>query len=238
MQIKLDAHTHTLASGHAFSTILENAQVAAQRGMSLLAITEHAPCMSDAPPMTYFNNYRRLDQELYGVEMLYGVEVDITDFDGNVSMNQRMLDKMDIGIVSFHETICTAGSRAENTRAFLGAIQTPGVSIIGHPDDERIPLDYEALVLEAKRVGVLIEVNNSSLDPTHHRQNTWENYRTILALCERYGAMVALGSDAHFAPAVGTFDRALALLEEVNFPEELVVNTDPERFKEMLRKRK
>jgi len=238
MQIKLDAHTHTLASGHAYSTILENVQAAAQKGLSLLAITEHAPCMSDAPPMTYFNNYRRLDKVICGVEMLYGVEVDITDFDGNLSMEQRMLDKMDVGIVSFHETICLAGSRAENTRAFLGAMQVPGISIIGHPDDGRIPLDYEALVLEAKRVGVLFEVNNSSLDPSHHRQNAWENYRILLALCERHGAMVVLGSDAHFAPAVGSFDRALALLEEVKFPEELVINTDPEGFKKMLRKRK
>jgi putative hydrolase len=170
--------------------------------------------------------------------MLYGVEADITDFEGNLSMEQWMLDKMDIGIASFHETVCLAGSREENTRAFLQAMQTPGVSIIGHPDDGRIPLDYEALVLEAKRTGVLIEVNNSSLDPTHHRQNTWENYRILLKLCERHGAMVVLGSDAHFAPAVGSFDLALALLEEMKFPEVLVINTDPERFKEMLRKRK
>lgn len=238
MQIKLDAHTHTLACGHAYSTILENAAVAAERGLSLLAITDHAPCMADAPPVSYFYNYALLDKVIHGVEMLYGVELDITGYDGNLSMDQRLLDLMDIGIASFHEVICRAGSRAENTRAYMGAMQKPGVSIIGHPDDGRIPVDYEALVLEAKRTGVLLEVNNASLEPTHYRQNTHENCRTLLALCEKHGAMVVLGSDAHFAPAVGNFDPALALLEEVGFPEELVINTDPVRFKEMLAKRK
>ena len=39
----LDTHTHTLASGHAYSTIRENAQAASRKGLELLAITDHAP---------------------------------------------------------------------------------------------------------------------------------------------------------------------------------------------------
>jgi len=149
-----------------------------------------------------------------------------------------MLDKMDLGIASFHEVVLGAGSRVENTRAFLGAMQTPGVSMIGHPDAGQIPLDYEALVREAGRVGVLLEVNNSSLEPSHYRLNARENYKTMLALCERYGTMVVLSSDAHFATAVGDVARAQALVKELRFPEELVANTDLERFKEILKKRK
>ena len=41
----LDTHTHTLASGHAYSTIREMAAAAADRGMQVLALTEHAPEM-------------------------------------------------------------------------------------------------------------------------------------------------------------------------------------------------
>jgi len=238
MQIKLDTHSHTLASAHAYSTILENARVAADRGMELLAITDHAPCMDDSPHIMHFINYPRLDKTIYGVEMRYGVEVDITDYEGSVSMEQALLDEMDIGIASFHEVVLRSGSKAENTRAFLGAMQTPNISIIGHPDDSRVPIDFEALVIEAKRVGVLIEVNNSSLHPSHFRQGARENYKTILKLCEQHGVSIALGSDAHFALAVGDHSMALALLEEVGFPEELVINTDPARFREVLAKRK
>jgi len=238
MQLKLDSHTHTLASGHAYSTILENAKVAADKGLSLLAITDHAPCMTGSPGKFYFYNFRVLDRMLHGVEMLYGVEADIIDFDGKLSMEQSMLDQMDIGIASFHEIVFPSGSKAENTRAFLGAMQTPNISILGHPDDGRVSIDTEAVVKEAKRVGVLLEINNSSLKPGHHRQNSWENYREILKLCEKHGTMVALGSDAHFAPAVGEFGFVLQLLEEMQFPEELIVNADPARLKEVLAKRK
>lgn len=43
MRIELDTHTHTLASGHAYNTINEMIQAAADRNLKLLAITEHAP---------------------------------------------------------------------------------------------------------------------------------------------------------------------------------------------------
>ncbi len=32
MKIVVDSHTHTLASGHAYSTIIENAKAAKQKG--------------------------------------------------------------------------------------------------------------------------------------------------------------------------------------------------------------
>ena len=43
MNIELDMHTHTLASGHAFSTIQEMAKAGAEKGLKLLGITEHTP---------------------------------------------------------------------------------------------------------------------------------------------------------------------------------------------------
>lgn len=41
MKIELDMHTHTLASGHAYSTIQEMARAGAEKGLKLLGITEH-----------------------------------------------------------------------------------------------------------------------------------------------------------------------------------------------------
>ena len=45
MKIELDTHTHTLASGHAYNTITEMIDAAVEKGLKLLAITEHAPAM-------------------------------------------------------------------------------------------------------------------------------------------------------------------------------------------------
>ena len=45
MDYLIDAHTHTIASGHAFSTIQEMAKAAADKNLSILGITEHTECM-------------------------------------------------------------------------------------------------------------------------------------------------------------------------------------------------
>ena len=38
----LDLHTHTIASGHAYNTLYEMAQAAADNGLALYGCTEHA----------------------------------------------------------------------------------------------------------------------------------------------------------------------------------------------------
>ena len=41
----LDLHTHTIASGHAYNTLYEMAQSAAEKGLALYGCSEHAPAM-------------------------------------------------------------------------------------------------------------------------------------------------------------------------------------------------
>lgn len=62
--IVADTHTHTLASGHAYSTIMENVHWAAQKGLSFLCITEHAPEMHDAPQSSFFRNLYSIPDEI------------------------------------------------------------------------------------------------------------------------------------------------------------------------------
>ena len=40
MRSVLDSHAHTIASGHAYNTIYEMAQTAAEKGLELLALTD------------------------------------------------------------------------------------------------------------------------------------------------------------------------------------------------------
>ena len=47
MKILLDTHTHTLASTHAYSTVLEMAKKASEEGLEAIAITDHAPGIPD-----------------------------------------------------------------------------------------------------------------------------------------------------------------------------------------------
>lgn len=234
MKILADTHTHTIASTHAYSTVAENAQAAAARGLKVLAITDHAPGIVDAPHELHFMNYHVLQKEMYGVRMLYGAELNILDYNGSLDLNEDIYKRMDICIASFHDNVIKPSTIQDNTRAMLGAMQNPYVCILGHPDDGRIPVDYEALVLEAKRCKVLLEINNSSLRTAYYRLNTRENMKIMLGLCEKHAVPVVLGTDAHAAHLVGDMLEANALLEEIRFPEELVMNTQPENLVEFL----
>ncbi|MEN1760841.1 phosphatase [Anoxynatronum sibiricum] len=236
MKIAVDTHTHTIASSHAYSTVDELAAAAAQRGLSMLCITDHAPGLMDSPHLLHFMNYHVLDREIAGVSMLYGVELNIMDRHGKLDMPEEVLQQQDLCIASYHE-ICTApGTRKDNTRAYVAAMNCPYVNIIGHPDDGRVPVDFETLVKEARETGVLLEVNNASLKSAHYRLNTRENLTTMLTLCQQYQVSVVLGSDAHYRSAVGDFQCVLSLLNTLDFPEELVANTSVEKFRRALRR--
>lgn len=183
----------------------------------------------------YFKNLRVLPRQLYGIEMMFGSEINIIDYNGRLSLdNELMKEFLDIRIAGIHELCYKIGDEEQNTAAYLGAMKHPLVDIISHPDDGRIPINYEALVLGAKETKTLLEVNNSSLCPESFRVNARENYFVMLDLCRKHNVPVIVNSDAHTPYAVGDLNEAKALLSEVDFPEELVVNRSVKAFKEAL----
>lgn len=234
MKDLLDSHTHSIASGHAYSTIHEMAQAAADKGLELLAVTEHSMKMPGTCHEFYFMNLRVLPRSICGIEVLFGAEVNIMDYEGTVDMDQKLLEKMDVVVASMHTPCVKPGTKEENTAAFLNAMKNPAVNIIGHPDDARYPVDYEALVLGAREHHVLLELNNSSLHPLTSRQNTRPNDIIMLNLCRRYEVPVILDSDAHSEFDVGNHTLARALLSELDFPEHLVINQSVAEYKKYI----
>lgn len=234
----LDVHTHTLVSGHAYSTIQENIKAAQEKGLELLGITEHAPAMPGSTHPYYFQNFKVIPRQYEGLELLMGVELNILDAAGHVDLEERVLWQMDVAIASLHIPCFTPGSRDYNTEAYINVIKNPWVNILGHPDDYRFPVDLRAVVQAAKEYHVLLELNNSSLDPRGFRKNTREIQTELLELCREYQAPVVLGSDAHMDVDVGNHQAVQALVEEVQFPEHLVVNGSAEELKKYVNKYK
>ena len=115
-------------------------------------------------------------------------------------------------------------------------MKNPYVSIIGHPDDGRFPVDYEAVVKMAKETGTLLEVNNSSLRPDGFRENTRENTLKLLNLCKEHGVYITTGSDSHVDVELGNFRNVYDVLKETEFPEELVVTTSCEKLLKHLKR--
>lgn len=127
----MDLHTHTIASGHAYNTLREMAKAAADRGLEILGITEHAPMMPGTCHNYYFHNLKTVPRELYGIRLFLGAELNILNPQGEVDLNEAELRGMDIGIASLHLPCMKPGTREENTSAYLNAMKNPYVNIIG-----------------------------------------------------------------------------------------------------------
>ena len=219
-----DLHSHTIASGHAYATISEMIHAAAQKGLPIFGISDHAPSMRGTMDEVYFWCFKTIPRYVEGVRVLFGCELNIMDYKGTIDLSEKALKRLDYTIASLHDLCLPFGTREENTAAILGAMENPYVKIIGHPDDGRYPLDLEAVARGAKQYGKLLEINNSSLALGSSREGARENDLILLEHCKHYEVPVIMGSDSHFTHTVGNHESALALIREAGFPDDLVAN--------------
>ena len=225
LRLIADIHTHTMASGHAYGTIREMAQAAAEKELQILGITEHAPGIPGTVDPIYFRNLGDAPRLLYGVRVMHGCEINILN-DGTLSLAENAVRCLDYGIAGIHSHCYENAGREQNTRNVISCMRHPKVKLISHPDDDHTPLDYEALVRGALETHTALEVNNSSLLAPDRRLNCVENYKTMLRWCAALGVPVIVSSDAHDPCHVARFGLAIELLESVGFPQALVLNTD------------
>ena len=237
MKDVLDVHMHTIASGHAYSTVREMITVAKERGLELVGLSEHGPAMEGSCGQMYFCNFKVIRQADFGIRVMMGAELNIMDYAGSVDLPAQRLRGLDYAIASLHDNVIDPGTREENTAAILGAMRNPAVSIIGHPDNPVYPVDFDALARAAKEQHVLLEINNSSYKPNGSRSGSEPYGRQLLAACKKYGTAVICGSDAHIDLDVGTHAYSWKLIEACDFPEELVVNTSVEKFRAYIQQR-
>ena len=236
MKIELDMHTHTLASGHAFSTLQEMAKAGAEKGLKLLGITEHTPGIPGTCDPIYFRNLHVVPRQMYGIELMLGAEINILDSKGNIDADEELMKRLDIRIAGIHLLCYEHGTMEENTYGMVQAIRHPYIQIISHPGDGTAKLNFEPIVLASKESGTLLEINNSSLKPTRNKVDARDNNLEILRLCKRYEVPVILGSDAHISFDIANYEHLYALLQETEFPESLIVNRSVELFKKHLKK--
>jgi len=227
-------HTHTLASGHAYSTINELARAAAEVGLRGLAITDHGPGLPGGPHRFHFCAMRFVPRTIAGVRIFRGVEANILDDQGRLDLEPDVLEQLDFVMAGLHEDCGFCGQDIErNTRAILAAMENPRVKCISHPGNVVFPARYEEIVMGALATQTALEINNSSLMSVS-RKGSNANCAEIAALCARIGAPVMIGSDAHICQGVGVFEDALKLLAEAGMPEGQVINASWQRLLDFL----
>ncbi|MUJ37023.1 phosphatase [Aliivibrio fischeri] len=229
MNVVVDTHTHTLASGHAYSTIIENAQSAQNKGLKLLCITDHAPEMPGAPHYWYFNNQRILPRFLHQVGILRGVEANILNVKGEIDLPLSSDQHLDWVIASFHEPVFAPASEAEHTAALLNVIKSGRIDVLGHSGNPNYPFDIEKVLQCAKEYNVAIEVNNTSLTGKS-RKGSDVRCDKIVEIGKEIGVYFTTGSDAHFCEEIARLELAITLLEKYEISEDKIITTSTSRF--------
>ena len=227
MKFVADMHTHTIACTHAYSTITENAKAASERGLSYIAMTDHSVKMPDSPHEWHFCNMRVIPDFLYGVRIIKGIEANLIDYEGRLDINEYIYGNVEFIVASMHGDCMPYGTEEQITSAYLGVLDNPKVFVLGHTDSPDFPFDVEAVTKACKEKNVAIEFNasrfrsNRSIERLKH---------LILPTCAKNGCSIIVDSVAHFHDKVGAFEQAEALLNEISFTEELVLNADLKRF--------
>jgi putative hydrolase len=234
LKIRIDTHTHSVASGHAYSTVQELAHEARRKGLKAFVLTDHGWTMKGGPFLYHFGNMRVIPPLLYGVRFFKGIEANIIDFEGGVDIPENYYRHFEFILAGFHEICLVPGSLEENTRAAIRAMENPYVDAISHPGNPAFPIDIEAFVEAAAKHGKLVEINNSSFIV---RKGSPERCEAIARACIARGVRVACGSDAHISYDVGRFDKVIPMLKKIGMPELLVVNSSMRSFEAYLEER-
>ncbi len=254
-----DAHVHTIFSRHAYSTIEEDVRAAARVGLELIGISDHYSPMiaSDVRPLEYqhFFNLGIVPRRWMGVHVLRSAEADIIDLKGHLfghemtfsprktgdvwriprSLEEQALLHSDYVIASVHGRDFTKhATSAQITAMYVGALEHEKVLMLGHLGRTGLSYEVAPIIRACAETHKLIEINEHSFHfgaPGSERLlATKSRCRELAEACAEAGVSVAVNTDAHISCEVGQVPNALALLEGIDFPQELIATTDAESF--------
>ena len=192
-----DVHMHTVETDGR-NTIEEMAEAAKARGYKYLAITDHsknlafANGLDDKRALEHIKRIRAASDELPGIKIFAGVEVDILA-DGSLDLSDPVLAEMDVVIASVHSQFNQ--EPAKMTERLLKAVENPNTSMIGHPTGRLLlrrdayQFDVDAVLHAAAHHKVAMELNA---------------YPDRLDLCDRHlrlakqhGVKIVINTDSH-----------------------------------------
>ncbi|MCU0678990.1 MAG: PHP domain-containing protein [Planctomycetes bacterium] len=225
--IKTDLHTHSIMSGHAFSTVNEMAQAARKKGIKILAITDHGPKVPGAPSEIYFHAKKHFPGQYKNPRLLFGLEANILDEKGKLDLPDKVLASLDLVAAGLHFDCIRDNGIASNTRAIISALANPLVKIIVHPYHEDFKVDLEKIAAAAHKHKKLLEINSSTFYAYQAVSPAiMSRIKTMVKAVKKYGDRLIIGSDAHCAENVGRDKELRRSFKELGLSEKDIINND------------
>lgn len=243
MRISTDLHTHTIYS-HGKGTIEDNVKAAIEKGLKVIAISDHGPGHMGFGIKTkkYYEMRTVIDHlnHVYEDEImiLLGLEANIMNIDGTIDVDDEILRYADFVLAGYHfgsspeklprdfafhchnymskrSKASYAKAEEANTKAIINAMDRYPLLGITHPGAKG-PIDLLKVANHAAEKGIALEVN------AHHGRLTVEDLIDL----RDHKVDFFVSSDAHKAIHVARFDKALARLEEAGIPEGRILNSE------------
>jgi DNA polymerase (family 10) len=192
-----DLHSHTKATDGR-NDLREMALAARARGLEYLAITDHSPSVriahgiGAAALLAQAEEIDRLNEELEGITLLKGAEVDILE-DGTLDLPDAVLRRLDVVVGAVHSRFNLP--REKQTTRILQAMDHPCFGILAHPTGRLIgrrepyEVDVPRLIRHARQRGCFLELN------AHPERLDLSDLHCRLA--KEAGVLVSIASDAH-----------------------------------------
>lgn len=234
MQILADYHTHTVYS-HGKGTIEDNVKEAISKGIKTIGISDHG--YKHISFGVKINDIYKMREEIDNLNMKYdninillGMECNILDDNGNIDINDKIIDPLDYVMAGYHfgstpnslrsmlnhfnnYIIKGEKSKEYNTKALINAMKKNDIFIITHPGDKG-DIYIEEVAKIAKETDTKLEINSS-----HGFLNADQ-----LKQIKNIGNKFIIGSDAHIPENVGNFELAMKIAKEANLDLSLIEN--------------
>ncbi len=235
IKIEADLHTHTISSGHAYSTVDELAMSAAKKNLKLIAMTDHGPNLPGGPHEYHFSNIGVIPDEIHGVRVLKGVEANILE-EGNLDLPENILESLDFVAAGIHtDTGHNLKNKNEYTEAMVKAIQNPYIDMITHPSNLKYPVDFGKVVKSASKYNVLLELNSSSFSKEKiGKRGNVEKSVKLARLAKKYGVLLSLNTDTHYHAEIGDISNLNYIIKKANLKVKHVINTSLKRVLDFL----
>lgn len=234
-----DLHVHSTWSDGA-ATIAEMAAAARERGLKVLAISDHSGSLGVAGGMSVEKLHERR-AEIANVQanigdtlrLLQGAEVEI-HADGSLDYPDDVLAELDVVVASLHSSL--RQPREQITERLLRAMRNPNVDVIGHPSGRLLPnregadLDWERVLTTARETGVALEINahpaRLDLDEVYARR------------AAEMGILLSLNTDAHAPEQFDLIEYGISATRRAWLEPGQIINAwPPQKLLDWLQKR-
>lgn len=248
--LEADLHVHSSFTYDAFNTPYEMAAEASRKGIKMIGICDHGPVdavtpsMQDHFTMAHFHSPRRKRTKIDGIELIWGIEIDILDEDGTLDpgVSPEILMRQDLVIASLHNIkdlkVGVMRKAPNPARAIITVMRNPLIDIIGHPYLLASKEEIKEIVDAAVKQNIPLELNNSCFIPPRDFKKYQDLAIFMAKLLKEKGGRISVGSDARIAWELGGDEGIKAVLKEAKFDTKNIVNWTLKQANEFLAHRR